>query len=37
MKAIILATILTLSALTMFSACEKNDYQHPGHRSGKYK
>ena len=37
MKEIVLATILALSAMTMFSACERNDYQHPGHRSGKYK
>lgn len=37
MKAAILAFIVTLGALTMFTACERNDYQHPGHRSGKYK
>jgi len=32
MKTIILATILALGALTMFTACERNDYQHPLHR-----
>jgi len=37
MKATILATILALSAMTMFTACERNDYQHPGYRSGQHK
>lgn len=32
MKSIIVATILAVSALTLFTACEKNDYQHPMHR-----
>ncbi len=33
MKTIILTIILTLGAVTMFTACERNDYQHPGYRS----
>jgi hypothetical protein len=33
MKAVILAIILTLGVVTMFTACERNDYQHPGYRS----
>jgi len=33
MKAIFLATLVALSTLTMFTACEKPDYQHPLHRS----
>jgi len=37
MKAFIVTTLLALGAMAMFSACEKPDYQHPGHRSGKYK
>ncbi len=37
MKPFILALLVTIGALTMFSGCEKPDYQHPGHRSGKYK
>jgi hypothetical protein len=32
MKTIILATVLSLGVITMFSACERNDYQHPMHR-----
>lgn len=32
MKTIILAVILSIGAITMFSACERNDYQHPMHR-----
>ncbi len=35
MKAITLVVLIL--AATLFSACERNDYQHPGHRSGKYK
>ncbi len=37
MKSFILALLMTFGAVTMFTACEKPDYQHPGHRSGKYK
>ncbi len=33
MKTIILTILLSLTALTMFTACERNDYQHPLHRS----
>lgn len=33
MKAVILITMILLA--TIFSACERNDYQHPGHRSSK--
>lgn len=33
MKTIILAVILTIGTLTIFTACERNDYQHPGYRS----
>jgi hypothetical protein len=33
MKKIISAIFLTLIALTSFTACERADYQHPGHRS----
>lgn len=35
MKAISL--IILILVATIFSACERNDYQHPGYRSGKYK
>ncbi len=35
MKAVILITLIL--AATIFSACERNDYQHPGYRSGKHK
>jgi hypothetical protein len=34
MKAIFFVALIMLA--TFFTACEKNDYQHPGHRSGKY-
>jgi len=37
MKSLILLTILALGAASIFSACERNDYQHPGYRSGKVK
>jgi len=33
MKNIILATIITLTAITMFAGCEKPDYQDPRYRS----
>ena len=35
MKAITLVVLIL--AATIFTACERNDYQHPGYRSGKYK
>jgi hypothetical protein len=34
-QAIIITTLLTLTLLQC--GCERNDYQHPGYRSGKYK
>lgn len=37
MKSLILITIFALGSASMFSACERNDYQHPGYRSGKVK
>jgi hypothetical protein len=33
MKHIILTTILTLGLMSIFTGCERNDYQHPGYRS----
>lgn len=33
MKKIVLTLILALGFATLFSACERNDYQHPMHRS----
>lgn len=35
MKVFILIVTVILSIF--FSACERNDYQHPGHRSGQLK
>lgn len=35
MKAVSLVVLILVA--TMFSACERNDYQHPGHRSGQLK
>jgi hypothetical protein len=32
MKAFIVATLLAITAVTLFTACERNDYQHPMHR-----
>jgi len=37
MKSLTLITILLLGAAAIFTACERNDYQHPGYRSGKVK
>ncbi len=37
MKPMILTILMMMSIASFFSACERNDYQHPGHRSGKYK
>ena len=34
---LILAMLMALGVASFFTACERNDYQHPGHRSGKYK
>lgn len=33
MKQIIIATILALGFMSLFTGCERNDYQHPGYRS----
>jgi len=32
MKAFIITLLLSLTAATLFTACERNDYQHPAHR-----
>jgi len=32
MKKIIITAILALAVMSVFSACERNDYQHPMHR-----
>lgn len=32
MKKIVLIVVLTIGTLTVFTACERNDYQHPLHR-----
>ena len=37
MKSLILLTILALGTASIFTACERNDYQHPGYRSGQNK
>ena len=36
-KGLFLALLMAMSVASFFAACERNDYQHPGHRSGKYK
>jgi len=33
MKKTILILLITLGLASVFSGCEKNDYQHPGYRS----
>ena len=33
MKKIILSLIIALGIMSVFNACERNDYQHPGYRS----
>jgi predicted small secreted protein len=33
MKKIALSIILVLGIATIFTACERNDYQHPGYRN----
>ncbi len=33
MKKTILIMIIALGFASVFSACERNDYQHPGYRS----
>ncbi len=33
MKSIMFTTILALGVMSIFTACERNDYQHPMHRS----
>lgn len=35
MKTMITAFVLSISIVVFFSACERNDYQHPAHRSTK--
>ena len=35
MKKMILMLIIALGLATLFTACERNDYQHPGYRSNK--
>ena len=37
MKSYIIMAILTVAAVSFFTACDKPDYQHPGYRSGKVK
>lgn len=32
MKEIIVMAILALGTMSVFTACERNDYQHPMHR-----
>ena len=32
MKALVLVALVALGSITMFSGCEKPDYQHPMHR-----
>jgi len=32
MKKIVLIAVLTIGTITVFTACERNDYQHPLHR-----
>ncbi len=33
MKKIILSVVIALGIISTFSACEKNEYKHPLHRS----
>ncbi len=33
MKTLIIALLLALGVLSTFTGCERNDYQHPLHRS----
>lgn len=33
MKKVILTILIALGVASLFSACERNDYQHPLHRS----
>lgn len=35
MRALVLVGLILVA--TIFTACERNDYQHPGYRSGKVK
>lgn len=35
MKALFLSMTLALTTVTLFTACERNDYQHPLHRTNK--
>ena len=36
-RGLVLAILMAMGVASFFAACERNDYQHPGHRSGKYK
>ena len=33
MKKTVLVIIIALGIMSVFTACERNDYQHPGYRS----
>ena len=33
MKAIVMAAVIAIGCMTFFTACERNDYQHPAYRS----
>ncbi len=33
MKRVILTLVLLLGLASLFTGCERNDYQHPGYRS----
>lgn len=33
MKRVILTLVLLLGLVSLFTGCERNDYQHPGYRS----
>ena len=37
MKTFILITLFALGTMSLFGGCERNDYQHPGYRSGQIK
>ena len=37
MKATVFTLILVLGIMSILTGCERNDYQHPGYRSGKHK
>lgn len=37
MKTFVIATLLTITAMSLFTGCEKPDYQDPRYRSSKTK